>query len=112
MCNNIDKINFCFLLKILHRKGIDHSINQWKSKYVSRISSTLIDKFDSKPILFHIFPQAVDKRKQGRKIKKLKSEKPKEDRETTLLPEPGFDLGTCPGNKIKKWKSKKTKEGM
>ena len=63
MCDNVDKINFCFLLKTLHRKGIDHSINQWKSKYVKRISSTLIGKFYSKPILFHAFPQAVDKQK-------------------------------------------------
>ena len=40
----------------------------------------------------------------------MKSKKPKEGREATLLSEPGFDPGTCPGKKIKKLKGKKTKE--
>jgi len=63
MCDNVDKINFCFSLKTLHRKGVDRSINEWKNKYVERISSTLIGKFHSKHILFHAFPQVVDKQK-------------------------------------------------
>ena len=63
MCDNVDKINFYFLLKTLYRKGIDHNINQWKSKYVERISSTLIRKFYSKLILFHAFSQVLGKQK-------------------------------------------------
>jgi len=43
----------------------------------------------------------------------LKSEKPEEGREATLLLEAGFgfDPGTCPEKKNKKLKSKRTNEG-
>ena len=41
------------------------------------------------------------------KKKELKSEKPKDGREATVLSEPSFDPRTYPGKKIKKLKSKK-----
>ena len=74
---------------------------------MERISSTLIDKFHSKNILFHAFSQTVDKQKIGKKIKKLKSKKPKEGRQATVLLEPGFNPVTYP--RKKKLNSKKTK---
>ena len=104
LCHTLIRLTFVFLLKTWHRKSIDHCINQWKSKYVERISSTLIDKFHRKHILFHVFSQTVDNQKE-KEIKKLKSEKPKEGREKTLLWELGFDPGACSGKK--KLKSKK-----
>ena len=98
MCDNVAKINLFFLLKTLHRKGTNERVSMWREL---NVSSTFIGKFHIKHILFHAFLQTVDKQKYGEKIKKLKSEKPKEGREATLLSESGFDLGNCLGKKIK-----------
>ena len=66
----------------------------------------LLESFIVNLSYFTLFLKLLANRNREKKIKKLKSEKPKEGREATLLSELGFDPGNCLGKKIEEQKNK------
>ena len=77
---------------------------------MERISSTLIGKFHNKLILFHAFPQVVDKQKWKKKLK-IEKRKIKGGQKNNSSIRARFRSRDLSGKKKIKLKSKKTKEG-